>query len=98
MTPEYQLSNAAKQDLINIARYGDRQFGIAQSDHYRNLLKLRFTLISNQPRLYPSVEHIRKGYRRSVCGVNSIYYRIVGSQVIIERFLGMQDINKILNK
>ena len=50
MIPKYQLSNAAKQDLINIAKYADKQFGITQSDHYRNRLKHRFTLISNHYR------------------------------------------------
>ena len=36
------------------------------------------------------VQHIRKGYRRSVCGVHSIYYRIEEEEVIIVRILGRQ--------
>lgn len=93
----YLLSNTAKQDLINIAKYGDKQFGITQSNHYRDRLKQRFIIISQQPRLYPKVGHIRKGYRRSVCGVHSIYYREVNSVIIIERILGAQNISKIFS-
>ncbi len=73
---EFRIAQAAKDDLILIAQYGDENFGVAQSDRYRDQLKQRFYILSGQPFLYPSVSHIRKGYRRSVCGVHSIYYRI----------------------
>jgi toxin ParE1/3/4 len=40
---------------------------------------------------------VRKGYRRSVCGVDSIYYR-VGDDGIVEimAILGSQDADEIL--
>jgi len=59
---QYKLSNKAKQDLISIAKYGDEHFGIKKSNHYRHQLKKRFITISKQPDLYPTVNHIRKGY------------------------------------
>jgi toxin ParE1/3/4 len=89
--PDYRLSERAKEDLIGIAQYGDEHFGVAQSDRYRDLLKQRFSVLANQPKLYPAVEHIRSGYRRSVCGVHSIYYRIEGDGVEIMRILKHQD-------
>ena len=89
---ELRISQDAKEDLILIAQYGDENFGIAQSDRYRDLLKQRFFILSEQPFLYPSVNHIRKGYRRSVCGVHSIYYRIENNAIEIVRVLGRQDI------
>jgi len=91
----YKLSNKAKQDLINIAKYGDEHFGIKRSNQYRDQLKNRFITISKQPLLYPAVNHIRKGYRRSVCGVNSIYYTIDNQKTIIQRVLGKQDTSHI---
>ena len=88
---KYRLSEAAKEDLIGIAQYGDEQFGIVQSDRYREKLKQRFSVLAESPELYPTVDHIRAGYRRSVCGVHSIYYLIKGKGVEIVRVLGRQD-------
>ena len=73
---KYRLVEAAKEDLISIAQYGDEHFGVAQSNRYRDQLKQRFSVLAETPLLYPAVDHIRDGYRRSVCGVHSIYYRI----------------------
>lgn len=91
---DYRLTESAEKDLIQIAQYGDVHFGITQSDHYRDQLKQRFSVLAEQPLLYPSVDHIRKEYRRSVCGVHSIYYQIKSNTVEIVRVLGRQDITK----
>ena len=48
-------------------------------------------VIAKTPLLYPSVDHIRKGYRRSVCGVHSIYYRIQEEHIEIMRVLGREN-------
>lgn len=47
--------------------------------------------------MYQSVDDIRKGYRRSVCGVDSIYYRVVDGTVEIMRILGQQDVDQWLS-
>ena len=88
---EFRITQAAREDLIDIALYGDENFGVAQSDRYRDQLKQRFFILAEQPFLYPSVNHITRGYRRSVCGVHSIYYRIEKNTVEIVRVLGRQD-------
>ncbi|MFT5349617.1 MAG: toxin ParE1/3/4 [Planctomycetota bacterium] len=85
---KYYLSEAAIEDLISIAQYGDDQFGVAQSDQYREKFKRRFSVLAESPELFATVDHIRVGYRRSVCGVHSIYYRIEGQDVEIVRVLG----------
>ena len=64
---------------------------LSQSDRYRDKLKKRFSVIADTPLLYPTVDHIRKGYRRSVCGVHSIYYQTDSEGVEIMRVLGRQD-------
>ena len=71
---------------------GVREFGVPQADLYYAALTLRFDDIADTPYKYPAVDHIREGYRRSVCGVDSIYYRMSGNQVEIMRVLGRQDI------
>lgn len=41
--------------------------------------------------LYQAVDYFRAGYRRSVYGTDSIYYRINGGIVEIMAILGHQD-------
>ncbi|WFE92650.1 type II toxin-antitoxin system RelE/ParE family toxin (plasmid) [Roseibium porphyridii] len=87
----YKLSLAAQADLISIALYGDERHGVEQSDHYRDQLSAHFEILAKQPMLYPAVDHIRQGYRRSLCGVHSVYYRITDRGVEIMRIIGRQD-------
>ena len=87
----YRLSDAARLDLMDIAAYGDQNWGRSQSDSYRERLKQRFELLANEPMLYQAVDHIQEGYRRSVCGAHSIYYRVSDDGVDIMRVLRSQD-------
>ena len=90
----YRLSQAAKEDLLEIALYGDQQFGAHQSDIYKNKLKTHFELLAENPYLFMSVDEIRKGYRRSVCGAHAIYYRVADDGVVeIMRVLKHQNPN-----
>jgi toxin ParE1/3/4 len=92
----YRLSENAKEDLRRIYRRGLREYGEAQADDYYNALFDRFEQIAEQPLLYPAVDDIREGYRRSVCGVDSIYYRIEGETVEIMAIIGRQDVEEWL--
>ena len=89
----YRLSEAAKQDLVQIYRYGFHAFGEAQADSYYAGLIQRFEDIAVSPGKYPPVDHIRKHYRRSVFGVDSIYYRLNAEDVEIMRVLGRQNLD-----
>jgi toxin ParE1/3/4 len=92
----YRLTENAKEDLRRIYRRGLREYGEAQADEYYNALFDRFEQIVEQPFLYPAVDDIREGYRRSVCGVDSIYYRIAGDTVEIMAIIGRQDVEEWL--
>jgi toxin ParE1/3/4 len=87
-----RLALAAEQDLINIALYGMEQFGIEQSELYRDNLKQRFLVLTEAPLMYPAVDDVRKGYRRGVCGVHPIYYRIHVDHVETMGVLGRQGV------
>ncbi len=87
----YELTKAADEDFENIFDYGIDTFGLDQALKYLNGMKQRFGELAEQPRLYPAVDHIREGYRRSVYGSHSIYYRIEPKRVLIVRILGRQD-------
>jgi len=69
----YRLTEDAKDDLIRIYQRGLHEHGEVQADAYFNAFFERFELLADQPLAYPAVEDIRVGYRRSVCGVDSIY-------------------------
>lgn len=87
----YRISEDAKADLKRIYRRGVREYGEAQADQYYNAFFDRFEQLAKQPYLYQAIDDIREGYRRSVCGVDSIYYRVDGDTVEIMSILGHQD-------
>jgi len=93
---KYIVTLAAKRDLMAIAQYGDENYGNEKSDQYRDKLEQRFVSMAEQPYLYPAVDHIHDGYRRSVCGVHSIYYKIERQGIAIIRILNRQDPDKAL--
>ncbi len=93
---KYRLSNSAKDDLIRIHHYGVKKFETAQADKYFDSFFEYFDIISQRPFSFESVEFIKKGYRRCVCGSDSIYYRINKDMVEIMAVIGKQDLDAII--
>ena len=93
---KYRLSNEAKEDLIRIHHYGVEMFGMVQADKYFNSLFDYFDIIAQRPFSFESVDYIKKGYRRCVCGSDNIYYRINDDIVEVMAIVGKQDLNNIL--
>ena len=87
----YKLSKAAEADLIRIHHYGVRNYGEVQAERYFRTFFDRFEELATQPYLYPAVDYIREGYRRSVCGKDNIYYRITGDNIEIMAIIGRQN-------
>ena len=79
---KYRLSNTAKNDLIRIHRYGVEKFGVQQADIYFETFFEYFDIIAKRPYSFESIEYIKKGYRRCVCGSDSIYYKINNEMVV----------------
>ena len=94
---KYRLSNEAKNDLIRIHQYGVYKFGIAQADRYFETFFEYFDVIAERPYSFESVDYIKKGYRRCVCGIDSIYYRVNNDDIVeIMTILGRQDLDKYI--
>jgi toxin ParE1/3/4 len=93
----YKLTPDAEADLHRIWLRGVRKHGEVQADKYYFAFFDRFEKIAEQPYLYQAVDHIRAGYRHSVCGVDTIYYRIEGDTVEIMNILGQQNTDGTLN-
>ena len=72
----YRLNHKALADLDRLYEHGLFTFGLRQADTYFDEIVIRFQEIADRPELYPAIDHIRQGYRRSVYKSHSIYYRI----------------------
>ena len=92
---KYKLSNVAQEDLIRIHHYGVGQFGMQQADKYFNTFFDYFDLIAKQPFSFEAVDFIKQGYRRCVCGSDSIYYRVNQDVAEIMTIIGRQDLDNI---
>lgn len=92
---KYKLSNVAKEDLIRIHQYGVNKFGIKKADNYFNSFFDYFEMIADRPLSFEAVDFIKPGYRRCVCGVDSIYFRNDGESVEIMAIIGRQDFKQL---
>jgi toxin ParE1/3/4 len=89
----FKLTSKASADIDRIYDFGIDRFGLTRANQYLDMLEQRFNELAKTPLTYPSVAHIRAEFRRSVCGVHSIYYRITPDGVEIIRVIGHQDFN-----
>jgi len=92
----YRLSNVVKEDLIRIHQYGIKKFGVNQAEKYFYSLFDCFDNIAQRPFTFESVDYIKSGYRRCVCGSDSIYFKVNNDIVDIMAIVGRQDLNNIL--
>lgn len=93
--PKYRLSIEAENDLIRIHQYGVQRFGMRQADKYFNTFFDYFDAIAKQPFSFEAVDFIKPGYRRCVCGSDSIFYRVMNDVVEIMTIIGRQDLDKL---
>lgn len=91
----YKLSNTAKDDLIRIHHYGHKKFGMKQADKYFDSFFEYFDSIAQRPFSFESVDFIKIGYRRCVCGSDSIYFKIHNNIVEIMAIVGKQDLTNL---
>ena len=93
---EFRISNTAREDLIRIHHYGVKKFGITQADKYFDSFFEYFDIIAQRPFSFESVDFIKKGYRRCVCGSDSIFFKVNENVVEIMTIIGRQDLDNIL--
>jgi toxin ParE1/3/4 len=92
----YKLSNSAKEDLIRIHQYGVSKFGMRQADKYFDSFFDQFEIIVQRPFAFESIDHIKRDYRRCVCGSDSIYFTVKEKNIEIIAIFGKQNVNEIL--
>lgn len=74
---EYRLAPAAERDLESIWTYTVQQWGVDQADHYIDILTAAFSTLAASPKIAPSCEHIRPGYRRWAVERHMIYFQVI---------------------
>jgi toxin ParE1/3/4 len=94
----YKLKKQAEEDLVTIYQWGFVQYGLQKADYYLQKMFDAFEKIAKHPLSYPSVDYIRQGYRRRICGSHSIYYRMIDDTAEIMTILGRQDADKLLQE
>ncbi len=87
----YRLTIEAENDLDHILDEGIDEYGFEDAIIYYDNLQQRFAELVDNPFLYPAVDHICVGYRRTVCRVHSVYYRVDPEEIVIVRILKKQN-------
>lgn len=84
---EYRFTPAAERDLENIWLYTRRQWSAEQADSYTEILANAFAELAQAPKIAPSCDHIRVGYRRRTVDRHMIYFRVTDYGIAIIRVL-----------
>lgn len=86
-----QFTQLAENDFARIYEFGVTHFGIHQAELYIQKLSRHLEHLLESPLIAPSTEEFLPGYRRSVVGQHSVYYRMTDSGILIGRILGRQN-------
>ncbi len=85
--PHFQLTNAAKSDLIGIAKFTQQRWGVEQRNRYLAQLDDMFHQLADNPGLGKSCDYIKRGYRKFPVASHVIYYRTRSNRIEIVRVL-----------
>ena len=89
-----KINQLAREDLRELYREGFLKWGEQQADRYYDDLLKHFDVLCENPGLFRTVDEIREGYRRSVCGKHAVYYRVAPTEVEVIAVIKHQDITK----
>jgi toxin ParE1/3/4 len=87
-----RITKLADQDLNDLYSEGFTTWGEEQADHYYDGLLNRLESICETPLMYPAVDDIRNGYRRSVYEKHSIYFVVQDNVVEVRAIVKRQSI------
>ena len=85
--PHFQLTNAAKNDLVGIARFAQQRWGVVQRNKYLDQLDDTFHQLADNPGLGKTCDYIKHGYRKFSIASHVIYYQTHSSHIRIIRVL-----------
>jgi toxin ParE1/3/4 len=72
---DFIVSKKAFDDLLQIGRYTEREWGKSQRNAYLKQLDKSFYALATMPLIGTSCEEVRKGYRKYAMGNHLVFYR-----------------------
>ena len=78
----FTLTEAAKSDLKDIARFTQKRWGIEQRNKYLKVLDDSFHQLASNPATGRSCNEVKTGYYKFPTGSHMIFYRKNGDQKI----------------
>lgn len=81
--PRYRITPRARDDLKNIGRYTERQWGKSQRDAYLRDFEIRFRWLAENPRLGKHRSDVTEGYYSYPQGQHVVFYLIGQSSIEI---------------
>jgi toxin ParE1/3/4 len=72
----FELSNKAKQDLKNIARYTEKKWGKIKRDEYIKQLDGCFHLLAEKPEIGVTIAYIHSDFIKYLIGSHIIFYKV----------------------
>lgn len=97
--PSFTLTNMAKADLKEIARFTQNRWGREQRNLYLQMLDISFQQLAANPLKGKDCSDIRIGYRKLNAGSHVIFYRqtLVDTIEIVRVLHGHMDIETRLS-
>ena len=97
--PSFSLTNMAKADLKEIARFTQNRWGREQRNLYLQMLDVSFQQLAANPLKGKDCSDIRIGYRKLNAGSHAIFYRqtLVDTIEIVRVLHGHMDIETRLS-
>ena len=83
----FTLSNKAKNDLRDIARYTEKKWGRTQRNLYLKQFDDVFRLLAQAPLSGHACDYIKVGYRKFPQGSHLLFYKITKNKIEIMRIL-----------
>ena len=98
--PTFTLTNMAKADMKEIAKFTQNRWGREQRNLYLHMLDVSFHQLAANPLKGKSCSDIRAGYRKLIAGSHVIFYRqtLTGTIEIVRVLHGHMDIETRLSE
>ena len=80
--PTYKVSRKARDDLLEIGRFTQKDWGTIKRNSYLKQLDDCFKQISENPELGINVEFIAHGYRKFPQGSHLIFYKLNDTDIV----------------
>jgi toxin ParE1/3/4 len=79
---QLRVTVEAQADLGKIARFTQKEWGVAQRNIYLEQLEQSFSRITSHPSIGQACDHVRQGYRYSRVGQHLVFYRIAHDNTV----------------